>query len=197
MTLRMEILVNEELLKDRLTPCREICPFLLDLFIWRKETYPIMIAGTVTSFFLVLWYLEPSVVTALSVLGLVVTVADFFLPLLSKTVSSSEDWSSEKEKKFSIFVNRIAYYSVQVWNSQVLLEDWKKDHPNLYSSTVIVSLLFLAWIGNAVHNLWLAYILVLFLALLPGLLHRRIIQVYVSRLILMITNLIQSKTKKN
>ncbi|CAL8122488.1 unnamed protein product [Orchesella dallaii] len=197
MTLRMEILVNEELLKDRLTPCREICPFLLDLFIWRKEAYPLMIAGTVTSFFLVLWYLEPSVVTALSVLGLVVTIADFLLPLLSKTVSSSEDWSSEKEKKFSIFVNRIAYYSVQVWNSQVLLEEWKKDHPNLYSSTVIVSLLLLAWIGNAVHNLWLAYILVLFLALLPGLLHRRIIQVYVSRFILMVSNLIQSKTKKN
>jgi hypothetical protein len=126
-----------------------------------------------------------------------VTIADYVLPLVSKTVSSSEDWSSEKEKKFSIFVNRIAYYSVQVWNSQVLLEEWKKEHPNLYSSIVIVSLLFLAWIGNAIHNLWLAYILVLFLALLPGLLHRRIIQAYVSRLVTMISNLIQAKTKKN
>jgi len=193
----MEILVNEEMLKDRLTPCREICPFLLDLFIWRKETYPIMIAGAVTSFFFMLWYWEPSVVTALSVVGLAVTIADYILPLVSKTVSSSEDWSSEKEKKFSIFVNRIAYYSVQVWNSQVLLEEWKKEHPNVYSSIVIVSLLFLAWIGNAIHNLWLAYILVLFLALLPGLLHRRIIQAYVSRLVTMVSNLIQSKTKQN
>lgn len=122
---------NEELLKDRLTPCREICPFLLDLFIWRKEAYPFIIAGAVTSFFMLLFYWQPSVLTALSVLGLLVTVADYVLPLVSKTVSSSEDWNSEKEKKFSIFVNRIAYYSVQVWNSQVMLEEWKKEHPNL------------------------------------------------------------------
>lgn len=80
-----------------------------------------------------LWYWEPSVVTALSILGLVFTIADYLLPLVSKTVSSSEDWNSEKEKKFSIFVNRIAYYSVQVWNSQVMLEEWKKDHPNVVS----------------------------------------------------------------
>lgn len=89
-----------------------------------------------TTFFMLLWYWEPSVVTALAVLGLVVTGADFVLPLLSKTVGGSDDWNSEKEKKFSIFVNRIAYYSVQVWNSRVMLEEWKKDHPNVVRDNI-------------------------------------------------------------
>lgn len=69
-------------------------------------------------------------ITALSIFGLIVTLADFLLPTISKTISSDDQWNSEKEKKFSIFVNRIAYFAVQVWNSQVQLDEWKRDKPN-------------------------------------------------------------------
>jgi hypothetical protein len=80
------------------------------------------------------WYLDPSVLTALSFLGLLITSSDFLLPLLWKTVSSSpEDWTPDREKKFSIFVNRITYYSVQVRNAQVTLQEWKRDKPNIVS----------------------------------------------------------------
>jgi hypothetical protein len=80
------------------------------------------------------WYVDPSVLTALSFLGLLITGTDFLFPLLWKTVSSSpEDWTPEREKKFSIFVNRIAYYSVQLWNTHVTLEEWKRDKPNIVS----------------------------------------------------------------
>ncbi|OXA55508.1 ADP-ribosylation factor-like protein 6-interacting protein 1 [Folsomia candida] len=197
MTLRMEILVNEELLKDRLTPCREVCPILLDLFIWRKDVYPCILVGAVTSIFGLIWYYDPSVVTAFSVLGLILTVGDYLLPLVSKSVSTADSWNSEKEKKFSILVNRVTFFSVQVWNFQVTLEEWKKEYPNAYSSTLIVVLLFMAWIGNAVNNLFLTYLFVVFLALLPGLLHRRILHVYVSKIVLFVSNLIGSKAKKN
>jgi len=76
---------------------------------------------------------NPSIVTAFSVMGLILTIGDYLLPVVSKTVTTPESWTTEKEKKFSIFVNRIAYYSVQVWNFQVHLEEWKKDYPNAVS----------------------------------------------------------------
>ena len=72
-------------------------------------------------------------ITAIAIVGLLCTVTDYILPFVSKSVGVSEEWSTEKEKKFSIFVNRIAYYSVQVWNFQVTLDEWKKDKPNMVS----------------------------------------------------------------
>jgi len=139
--------------------------------------------------------LDPSVITALSLLGLVITIADFVLPTISKSVVSDDTWNSEKEKKFSIFVNRIAYYGVQIWNFQVQLEEWKREKPNMYASTVICSLLLTAWIGNAVNNLILVYFLVLFVALLPGLLHRRILQVLFASVVVKVGNMLGIKRK--
>jgi hypothetical protein len=197
MTLKMDILVNEELLKDRLTECRELCPLLLDVFIWRTNLYPCILGGIVTFIFGLFWYIEPTVITTIAVIGLILTLADFLLPLLSKSVGPAPaDWTPEKEKKFSIFVNRIAYYSVQFWNFTVTLEEWKLAKPNVYSAGVIGSLLIIAWIGNAVNNLLLSYFLVLFLTLLPGLLHRRILQKYVSKAVVMAGHYLGVKPKQ-
>lgn len=191
----MEILTNEELLKDKLNPCRELCPILLDIFFWKKEYYPYALAGFVTFVFGTLWYLDPSVITAVSILGLIITLADFFLPSISKSILSEERWSSEKDKKFSIFVNRIAYFSVQVWNFRIQLDEWKKERPNQYAAITVVALLTLAWIGNAVNNLFLVYLIFLFASLLPGLLHRRILQKFIGYFALTVGNALGIKRK--
>jgi len=193
----MEILVNEELLREKLVPCREVCPVLLDIFTWKEDVYPIVLSSVVTTFFGLLWYLDPSVLTAISSIGLILTATDFLLPLLSKSVTKLDDWTPEKERKFTIFINRIAYYSVQVWNFNVSLNDWKREKPNMYTSCVVVALLFLAWIGNAVNNLFLAYLAILFLALVPGLLHRRILQRYLAKTVLTILAALGIKPKKS
>jgi len=194
---RMEILVNEELLREKLIPCREVCPVLLDIFTWKQEVYPVVLSSLVTIFFGLLWYLDPSVLTAVSTIGLILTAADFFLPILSKSVSNPESWTPEKERKFTVFINRIAYYSVQTWNFHVSLGDWKREKPNMYTSCIIVALLFLAWIGNAVNNLLLAYLVVLFLTLFPGLMHRRILHIYVSKATLTVLQALGIKPKRS
>ena len=62
-------------------------------------------------------------------------MTDFILPYISRAVgTTSDDWNPEKERKFIVFVNRIAYYSVQVWNFNVTVNDWKKEKPNIVSN---------------------------------------------------------------
>jgi len=180
----MDILVSEELLTARLRPFQQVCPTILDVFIWRNDLYPLFISGGVTLLFGSLYFLQPSVITTVAVFALMFTLVDFLLPLVAK--STPDDWSDEKEKKFTVLVNRIVYYSILAWNSQITLQDWKAERPNLYSSCVITTLVLLAWIGNAVNNLFLFYLAVLFCSLLPGLLHRRILQTYLSQLVVIV-----------
>ncbi|GFS69935.1 ADP-ribosylation factor-like protein 6-interacting protein 1, partial [Nephila pilipes] len=65
-----------------------------------------------------------------------------------------------------------------------------------YFVGVLGALLFTAWIGNLINNLFLIYLSVLFVAFLPGLKSHPMIQEYISKAMSMIGG-IAGQSKKN
>ncbi|KAL3191611.1 hypothetical protein MRX96_059707 [Rhipicephalus microplus] len=95
----------------------------------------------------------------------------------------------------------ICLEAVHAWQSVVnacaSLKKAKQDKPKAYVVAVLISLLLMAWIGNAFDNLFLTYLIVLFLAMTPGMKHHGIFKKYFSATVLTIRNLIADKMKKN
>ncbi|CAI5676465.1 unnamed protein product [Oreochromis niloticus] len=73
----------------------------------------------------------------------------------------------------------------------------KEEKPKMYFASVISSLLAVAWIGQQVHNLFLTYLIVSFLLLLPGLNQHGIITKYAGMAKREINKLMKQKEKKN
>ncbi|KAM5130494.1 ADP-ribosylation factor-like protein 6-interacting protein 1 isoform 2-T2 [Callospermophilus lateralis] len=73
----------------------------------------------------------------------------------------------------------------------------KEEKPKMYFMTMIISLAAVAWIGQQVHNLFLTYLIVTFLLLLPGLNQHGIISKYIGMAKREINKLLKQKEKKN
>ncbi|KAH6934269.1 hypothetical protein HPB50_022849 [Hyalomma asiaticum] len=95
----------------------------------------------------------------------------------------------------------ICLEAVHSWQSVVSayasLKKAKQDKPKVYVVAVLISLLVVAWIGNAFDNLLLTYLIVLFLAMTPGMKHHGIFKKYFSVTVLTIRDHIADKMKKN
>jgi hypothetical protein len=46
------------------------------------------------------WYLDPSVLTTVSVIGLIATLVDYLVPTLTASICHPENWTGSKERKF-------------------------------------------------------------------------------------------------
>ncbi|XP_072124909.1 ADP-ribosylation factor-like protein 6-interacting protein 1 isoform X2 [Mobula birostris] len=73
----------------------------------------------------------------------------------------------------------------------------KEEKPKMYFMTVVTVLSVVAWIGQQVHNLFLTYLIVSFILLLPGLNRHRLITKYVGMAKREINKLLKQKEKKN
>ncbi|CAG2064099.1 unnamed protein product, partial [Timema podura] len=158
-------------LKRELEGWREVILPLNSVLLWENNFYPGLLAGVTTAFFLLFWLLDPSLLTTVSVIGLVAALVDYLVPTLTASLCHPEmvEWSKSL--------------------AQTVLQ---------YYLSVIVSLVFLAWLGNTVNNLLLTYLFVLVLLLLPGLKHHGILQKYVSQLMVLFTETVKGiKEKKN
>ena len=58
-----------------------------------------MTAGVVTVVYLVIWSLSPSIITLVSVLGLLVTLLDYLVPLITDKLLPRSGWTQSKERK--------------------------------------------------------------------------------------------------
>lgn len=59
---------------------------------WDQPYNPAIIVGANTLFFLLIWYLNLSVLSTLAVLGTVITFADGVIPVLSTTILDTSHW---------------------------------------------------------------------------------------------------------
>jgi len=163
-------------LKHSLESWREIILPVHSVLMWDKNWHPGAIVGGTTFLFLSLWLLDPSVLTTVSILGLTVTISDYVVPLVAAALFRPDSWT--KEKEFYDFCRAIVVYRAKVSVSVSTFYMMRTSRPRMYYGCTIVTLAFLAWIGNSFNNLFLTYILATVLLLVPGMEHHGILHKY-------------------
>lgn len=103
-------------LKHDLEGWREVIVHGSGILKWEKSFYPGITCGVVTLLFVVLWWINFSVLTTAALLALVVCAGDFALPLLLKFVFKPENWTGVQEKRYEEVCREIYNAQVQLCN---------------------------------------------------------------------------------
>ncbi|XP_046688556.1 ADP-ribosylation factor-like protein 6-interacting protein 1, partial [Homalodisca vitripennis] len=125
----------------------------------RTSGNPGLVAGVSTAIFTLLWLLEPSLLTTVSFIGLLVTLLDYLVPTVCAGLYRPENWTGAKEKQFEEICRTLALCYSAASHQLQAFKELKVTSPKLYYSVTITSLAVLAYIGNKVDNLFLSYIL--------------------------------------
>ncbi|KAG7459404.1 hypothetical protein MATL_G00210270 [Megalops atlanticus] len=164
---------------------------------WEKPWFPGALLGATTVLFMLIYYLDPSVLTGVSCSVMILCLADYLVPTLAPRVFGSNKWTTEQQQRFHEICGNLvrSQHSVAGWWKRLFT--LKEEKPKMYFLSVISSLVVVAWIGQQVHNLFLTYLIVSFLLLLPGLNQHGIITKYAGMVKREINKLLKQKEKKN
>lgn len=101
-------------LKHDLEGFREIILVLSSVLKWEKKFYPGVIFGAITFLFLVLWYLSLSILTLVSLIGLIAIIIDYGFPIVSKVVFKPENWTGAQEKQYEEVCTELSTIKVKL-----------------------------------------------------------------------------------
>lgn len=79
---------------------REIILLLNSVLKWEKSFYPGVTFGVISLSFLILWSLDLSFLTLVSLVALIGSILNYAFPLISKALFKPENWTGAKEKLF-------------------------------------------------------------------------------------------------
>lgn len=130
-----------------------------------------------------IWMLEPALLTLISLSLLVLALVDYFVPTIISIFCTADSWTGQKEKKLNEICHNLSeaiLRSQSLWTSVVTM---RNSRPNLvsfyrrrylyklfvnsysviysllqYYGTIMIFLVFFAWLGNTINNLLLSYI---------------------------------------
>ncbi|KAJ8384005.1 hypothetical protein AAFF_G00212490 [Aldrovandia affinis] len=164
---------------------------------WERPWFPAALVGATTLLFTLIYYLDPSVLTGVSCAVMILCLADYLVPTLAPRVFGSNKWTTEQQQRFHEICGNLVrtQRSVGAWWTRLFT--LKEEKPKMYFLSVISSLVVVAWIGQQVHNLFLTYLIVSFLLLVPGLNQHGIITKYVGMAKREVNKLLKHKEKKN
>ncbi|XP_075220728.1 ADP-ribosylation factor-like 6 interacting protein 1 [Lycorma delicatula] len=180
-------------LKRQVEGWREVIVLLQSLLIWEQNWYPGLIFGTTTFVFLLFWFMDPSLLTAVSVICLILTLLDNAVPTICATFCNASNWTGNKERQLEEFCRTVIDYKLWVQFYWTNLQNMKTSQPRLYYTVVTASLVFLAWLGNC-NNMVLTYVFVTSLLLLPGLIYHGYLQKYYGAVLLGLASLLRNLT---
>lgn len=183
--------------KRHLENWREILLPINSILVWEKPFYPGLISGAVTLLFLLLWYFEPSILTTFSILGIIVCVSDYTVPLVCANIFDPTKWTGTQERKFEEICKQLVQTRQQLLDYYAYLNSMRDTKPKLFFFSVLAALMCVAWIGNIFDNLLLTYFFVMAATLLPGVKHNAVLQHYLSQGSAALYGLMGQKKKKN
>lgn len=117
-------------MKQDLDPWRHVIIATNDFLCWDKNFYPALIVIIVSLVYLLLWYLDLSVVTMLSLLGLFYIVFDFLQPTVQRMLlNQPSDWSTKQEVKFEYIVNQLCAIKMRlsIWHEFLFYNKERKS----------------------------------------------------------------------
>lgn len=156
---------------------REIILPLNSILLWERSWYPGLIFGITTSIFLMIWMMEPALLTLISISLLLWLVCLFLIDHITQimiffNLSNSRNWTGQKEKKFNEICQNLSITILQLQHAWRSIVQTRNDRPNIYYGITTICLILLAWIGNTIDNLFLLYVAVNTILLIPGLRHK-------------------------
>merc|ERR1712098_691993 len=151
---------------------------------WDKDWHPAVTAGSLTLTYLILFWLSPSILTLLSIIGLVATLLDYLGPMLIDKIFCSTQWTGEKEKKLDNVCKSVV---------NTTFSNLKTTSPITHFGVTTTSLLLLAYIGSLVSGMFLSYIVTMLVLMLPGLYRRGLLARYCSSLVLKVEEMVKGK----
>lgn len=182
-------------LKKDLEGYRELILPLNKLLEWEQQHYPAIIIGVITFIFSIVWYVEPSVLTTFSLLGVLLCAVDFAVPTVSGYLFSGSEWTVVQERSFENICVRLLNARTHINNVRIALMNLKNDKPKMYLVVMMGAFAFGAWIGSLIDNLLLTYLMVVFVVLVPGLRKHGILQRATAGLKEIVTRLIKGPPK--
>lgn len=180
-------------IKSNLEDWREVVIKTDALLGWEVDWYPAVTGGVLTAAFLFIWYWDPTLLTFFAFMGLVVTLTDYLGPRIISQVFGPDSWNGTKEKKFDTVCDEIVSTMDNVHAAVNSCREARSRKPFIHFIATVMSLIGLAWIGNRINNFFLAYLLTLGVAMLPGLLRRGILQRHFSQLSIKFGEMIKGK----
>jgi hypothetical protein len=168
--------------KNNLEEWREVVIKADALLGWEVDWYPAVTGGVLTAAFLFIWYWDPTLLTFFAFMGLVVTLTDYAGPKIVNQICGPESWNGTKEKQFEKVCDEIVSTMDNVHAAVNACRDARSKKPFIHFIVTVMTLISLAWIGNRINNFFLAYLLTLGVAMLPGLHRRGILQKHFSQL---------------
>lgn len=87
---------SEEMrIRDLLDDWKEILVQVKRVVDWEEPFHPAALFGVVSLLFLVLWYVEPTFLSFLSLFFLILTIADYLLPYVVPRLFPAEAWNDD------------------------------------------------------------------------------------------------------
>jgi len=165
-------------LKRELEGWREIVLILNSVLVWEKNWHPGFLIGFSSFIFSVFWLAQPSLLSSISGVALLLTLLDYLVPTLSASLFNADNWSGAKEKQFEEICKTLAHIYTVTYQQTFAFLHLKYTSPKLYYAVTLFCLSMLAYIGNKINNLVLTYIILTHLLLVPGLLVHGYLQKY-------------------
>lgn len=151
------------------------------VLLWERGWHAGALLAGSTLAFICLWLCEPSLLTAMSVLGLACCVADYCGPAASGALLRGP-WTAAQERRLDELCRSLVLQYTHTATALASFCLLRTVRPRVFYAVLGVALLTLAWLGSVVHNLLLTYVLVTGTLLMPGLRARGMFAPYAHRL---------------
>lgn len=157
-------------LSEKLKEWRHILVLMDKWLNWEREEYPLILAGSITVGFFLFWFVNPPVLSALAFAVMCVCVADYVVPRLHEFgISTTEEWSEEKESKYREICTNIIWAQELLSKAYQQAKRLREQKPKMFFCAAVICLLLVGFVAGAIPNLFLVYLIVTFTVLLPGL----------------------------
>jgi len=178
--------------KSGLESWKEVVIRLDSVLGWECDWYPAASAGVLTAAFLWVWYWDPTLLTFIAFLGLMITLLDYLGPKITSQVFGN-NWNLSKEQKYDQVCGDIVSGIENVEDAFRYMREARGKKPMIHFVVTCLSLLALAWFGNKINNFFLAYLLTMGLVMLPGLQRKGLLQKHMTLLSAKFTELTKGK----
>ncbi|KAG8145595.1 putative ADP-ribosylation factor-like protein [Naja naja] len=126
---------------------------------WEKTWFPAAMLFVVSVIFLLIYYLDPSVLSGVSCFVMLLCLADYLVPALAPRIFGSSKWTTEQQQRFHEICSNLVKTRRKIIGWWKRLFTFKEEKPKMYFTTVVCLLAVIAWIGQQVHNLLLTFLI--------------------------------------
>ncbi|XP_050313118.1 ADP-ribosylation factor-like protein 6-interacting protein 1 [Anthonomus grandis grandis] len=183
-------------LKLSLEPYRELMLHANKVVLWEKQWHSTGILAATSVVFTIIWLQNPNMLSMVAFMGLLITIADCFMPTVLSSIYTVEMWSGEKQKEYEEICTSIILYKTK---AELLMSSYwrmRVTNPKLYFGLTISMLVLLTFVGGTIDNLLLTYAVVTFGIMLPGMIHHGMLNKFTEACSKLFNSLVENAKAK-